>query len=67
MRIQDLKIVNLNREESEEIGRCTYCDANNICGRPKFDFHCNATMSQHYIDIKKERKRKLIKIQNENY
>jgi len=42
-------------------------DANNICGRPKFDFHCNATMSQHYIDIKKERKRKLIKIQNENY
>lgn len=60
MKIADLKLVNLNHREYE-IGRCVHCDARDFCGLTS-RFDCKASMSQHYINIKEQRKLKLQKI-----
>ncbi len=55
--MNNLKLVHWKNDKF--FGRCTYCDARNLCG-PRFK--CKASMNQRYIDIKKERKEKLLKI-----
>ena len=59
MKIQELKLV--HNIYFPKIGRCVYCDARNLCGITPW-FECKATMSQHYINIKTERKFKLQKL-----
>lgn len=46
-------------------GRCVHCDARNYCGIPtqlKFRMICECKISEHYININKERKQKLQKL-----
>ena len=44
-----------------EIGRCVHCEARDYCGGG-IRFKCKCTMKQHYINIKKERLKKLKKL-----
>jgi len=57
-----LKII--KNKDYPNIGRCVNCDARNLCGLIS-RFKCECDLSQHYINIKKERKQKLLKIQGE--
>lgn len=60
------KIIDLDRDEliSKKIGRCTFCDAQDICDSRNEKTKCLCNMSQHYVDINKLRKKKLNKLKN---
>ena len=49
----------VENKDYPEIGRCVHCEARDYCGP---GFGCKCTMKQHYVNIQKERKRKLLKL-----
>jgi hypothetical protein len=55
----DFKIVKI---EPYSEGRCVLCEASNYCNVINGTVKCKCGMTEHYINIKKERKLKLKKI-----
>lgn len=59
----NFKIVSMNPSDD---GRCVNCDAKEFCGTSKTYLICKCDMNQHYVNVNKERKEKLKKL-NENF
>lgn len=64
-KLHNFKIVDIDRIQ-QNLGRCINCEARCHCGVTYGWLECKCSMTQHYINIQKERKQKIIKIYGNN-
>ena len=59
---QNLGLKIIKNPNYPSVGRCVHCDARDYCGHIMM---CQCDLTEHYIDIRKHRKLKLQKLNEE--